>query len=172
MYHNDDTMKPPPAACNGQVSAFLASYNSVVVTFNSAIAGVDPSTTLGMHLDNFGVMLSAHQAFAVGLIAEVDNKWFAKKVEHGQAVAAHAAERTRLEVELHETRQQLFASLGAARIPDIKKDGHAELDMQISPLLAAFNGDSWPSDDAIYDDWKRMSRGERWAYLLFPPCRF
>ena len=159
---------------NGQMSAFLASFNTVILTLNTAVAGVDSNTPLGMHLENFRAMLNAHQTFAVGMVAEIDNRLFEKSFEHGQSVALHAADRTRLEKELHETRQQLYASLGAAAciakpLPppppaaasdtDALKD--AELDRQITPLLAAFNGDSWPCDGAAYDEWKRMGRGER-----------
>ena len=165
---------------NVQVSAFLASYNTVILTLNNAVAGVDSNTPLGMHLDNFRAQLNAHQTFAVGMVSELENRLFAKSFEHGQSIAAHAADRTRLEKELHETRQQLYASLGAAacvakpaaacvaKKPAAASDTDAllalkdaELDRQISPLLAAFNGDSWPSDDVVYDEWKRMGRGER-----------
>ena len=152
---------------NGQVSAFLASYNTVILTLNTAVAGVDSNTPLGMHLDNFRAMLNAHQDFAVGLVAELDNRLFTKNLEHGQSTAAHAADRTRLEKELHETRQQLYASLGAMACKPPPPAAAAvtgdvvDLDSQIAPLLAAFNGDSWPTDDAVYDEWKRMGRGER-----------
>jgi hypothetical protein len=156
---------------NGQVSAFLASYNTVILTLNTTVAGVDSNIPLGMHLENFRAMLNAHQTFAVGMVAELENRLFTKSFEHGQSIAAHAADRTRLEKELHETRQQLYASLGAAACiakPVAASDTDAllalkdaELDRQITPLLAAFNGDSWPSDDVVYDEWKRMGRGER-----------
>ena len=161
-----------------QVPAFLASYKTLLLTLKNAIVGIKPSSPIGIHLENFRAQLAAHQSFAIGMVAGLGSKMATRNMESANAIASHAAERSRLEKELHDTRQQLFASLGAARTNVVDTplaQTEADLDSQIAPLLAAFNGDGgsgWCVDPA-YDGWRRMNRAQRWwwFYFLWLLCR-
>ena len=153
-----------------QVPAFLASYKALATALKEAIVGIKLTSPVGTHLENFRISLAAHQAFAVGMMAELGSKMAAQNFESANAIASLATDRARLERELHEVRQQQMFVASAVKPASIDVDAllaqkDAELDGQIMPLLAMFNGDG--GEGPGHDEWRRMTRGQRWVLLLW-----